>query len=128
MSQFIQDYLNPGDLGYNLVYVERGQRRIPIQHAKRAVGRRVTQGGMSYFPLRVNTAGVIPPIFASSLLMLPLTVRQYSDSPTIQRFIDDAIELLTGETAETINQRIEKQLLEYAQLRRKFAEKADHAG
>ena len=44
---------------------------------------------MSYFPLRVNTAGVIPPIFASSLLMLPLTIRQYSDNPTIQRFIDD---------------------------------------
>jgi preprotein translocase subunit SecY len=52
-----------------VVFVERGQRRIPIQHARRVVGRRVTQGGMSYFPLRVNTAGVIPPIFASSILM-----------------------------------------------------------
>jgi preprotein translocase subunit SecY len=71
-----------------VVFVERGQRRIPIQHARRGGG----GGGstaMSYFPLRVNTAGVIPPIFASSLLMLPLTVRQYSDSPAVQRFIDE---------------------------------------
>ena len=43
---------------------------------------------MSYFPLRVNSAGVIPPIFASSLLMFPLTVRQFSDSPAVQSFID----------------------------------------
>jgi preprotein translocase subunit SecY len=73
---------------FGVVFVERGQRRIPIQHARRVVGRRVTQGGMSYFPLRVNTAGVIPPIFASSLLMAPLTVRQLTDSPAIQSFID----------------------------------------
>ncbi len=71
-----------------VVFVERGQRRIPIQHARRVVGRRVAQGGMSYFPLRVNSAGVIPPIFASSLLMFPLTVRQFSDSPGVQSFID----------------------------------------
>jgi len=72
-----------------VVFVERGQRRIPIQHARRVVGKRVTQGGMSYFPLRVNTAGVIPPIFASSLLMFPLTIGQFSDSPTLQAFISD---------------------------------------
>jgi len=72
-----------------VVFVERSQRRIPIQHARRVVGRRVTQGGMSYFPLRVNTAGVIPPIFASSLLMFPMTIRQFTDSPEIQSFIDD---------------------------------------
>lgn len=72
-----------------VVFVERGQRRIPIQHARRVVGSRVSQGGMSYFPLRVNTAGVIPPIFASSLLMFPLTIRQFTDSPMIQSFIDD---------------------------------------
>jgi preprotein translocase subunit SecY len=71
-----------------VVLVERGQRRIPIQHARRVVGRRVQQGGMSYFPLRVNTAGVIPAIFASSLLMFPLTIGQFSDSPAIQQFID----------------------------------------
>jgi preprotein translocase subunit SecY len=71
-----------------VVFVERGQRRIPIQHARRQVGRRVAQGGMSYFPLRVNSAGVIPPIFASSLLMFPLTVRQFTDNPMVQGVID----------------------------------------
>ena len=50
------------------------------------------QGGMSYFPLRVNTAGVIPPIFASSLLMFPLTIAQFTESPAIQDFIDDYLE------------------------------------
>ena len=71
-----------------VVVVERGQRRIPIQHARRVVGKRVMQGGMSYFPLRVNTAGVIPAIFASSLLMFPLTIGQFTDSPAVQVFID----------------------------------------
>jgi len=71
-----------------VVVVERGQRRIPVQHARRVVGKRVQQGGMSYFPLRVNTAGVIPAIFASSLLMFPLTIGQFTDSPQIQGFID----------------------------------------
>jgi len=72
-----------------VVVVERGQRRIPIQHARRVVGRRVQQGGMSYFPLRVNTAGVIPAIFASSLLMFPLTIGQFTESPAVQGFIQD---------------------------------------
>ena len=72
-----------------VVFFERGQRRIPIQHARRVVGRRVTQGGMSYFPLRVNTAGVIPPIFASSILMFPLTIGQFADSPALQQFFQD---------------------------------------
>jgi preprotein translocase subunit SecY len=71
-----------------IVLVERGQRRIPIQHARRVVGRRVLQGGMSYFPLRVNTAGVIPAIFASSLLVFPLTVGQFTDAPALRNFID----------------------------------------
>jgi len=71
-----------------VVVVERGQRRIPVQHARRVVGKRVQQGGMSYFQLRVNTAGVIPAIFASSLLMFPLTIGQFTDSPQIQGFID----------------------------------------
>src|SRR5690606_37467631 len=72
-----------------VVYCERAQRRIPIQHAKRVVGRRVMQGGMSYFPLRLNTAGVIPPIFASSILMFPLTITQFVESETIQNFFTD---------------------------------------
>ena len=72
-----------------VVFVERGQRRMPIQHARRVVGRRVTQGGMSYFPLRVNTAGVIPPIFASSLLIFPSTIGQFTDLEGVNRFFQD---------------------------------------
>jgi preprotein translocase subunit SecY len=72
-----------------VVFVERGQRRIPIQHAKRVVGRKMTQGGMSYFPIRVNTANVIPPIFASSILMFPVTIGQFSDSQAVNDFFQD---------------------------------------
>src|SRR6266851_978702 len=56
-----------------IVYVEGAQRRIPVQYAKRVVGRRVMGGQSSYLPLRVNSGGVIPPIFASSLLAFPAT-------------------------------------------------------
>jgi preprotein translocase subunit SecY len=72
-----------------VVFCERAQRRIPIQHARRVVGRRVMQGGMSYFPLRLNTAGVIPPIFASSILMFPLTITQFVESEAINNFFSD---------------------------------------
>jgi preprotein translocase subunit SecY len=72
-----------------VVICERAQRRIPIQHARRVVGRRVMQGGMSYFPLRLNTAGVIPPIFASSILMFPLTISQFVHSDAVQNFFSD---------------------------------------
>ncbi len=57
-----------------IVFVEGGQRRIPVQYAKRVVGRRVMGGQMTYLPLRVNSGGVIPPIFASSLLTFPQTL------------------------------------------------------
>jgi len=57
-----------------IVFVEGGQRRIPVQYAKRMVGRKMLGGQMTYLPLRVNSGGVIPPIFASSLLALPATV------------------------------------------------------
>ena len=57
-----------------IVFVEGGQRRIPVQYAKRVVGRRVMGGQSSYLPLRVNSGGVIPPIFASSLLAFPPTI------------------------------------------------------
>jgi preprotein translocase subunit SecY len=72
-----------------VIIVERGQRRIPIQHARRVVGKRVQQGGMTYFPLRVNTAGVIPAIFASSLLLFPLTIGQFANYPAIEQFIQE---------------------------------------
>src|SRR5690242_9210021 len=57
-----------------IVFVERGQRRIPVQYAKRVMGRRMMGGQMTYLPLRVNSGGVIPPIFASSLLTFPGTI------------------------------------------------------
>jgi preprotein translocase subunit SecY len=57
-----------------IVFVEGGQRRIPVQYAKRVVGRKVMGGQMTYLPLRVNSGGVIPPIFASSLLTFPGTL------------------------------------------------------
>lgn len=60
-----------------IVYVETGQRRIPVQYARRVVGRRVYGGQSSHLPLKVNTSGVIPPIFASSLLVVPATLATF---------------------------------------------------
>ena len=57
-----------------IVFVERGQRRIPVQYAKRVIGRRMYGGQSTHLPLKVNTAGVIPPIFASSIIMFPATI------------------------------------------------------
>jgi preprotein translocase subunit SecY len=61
-----------------VVFVQEGQRKIPIQYAKRMVGRRMTAGGSTYLPLRVNMAGVIPVIFAAALLAFPPTVALYA--------------------------------------------------
>jgi preprotein translocase subunit SecY len=71
-----------------IVFVEGGQRRIPVQYAKRVVGRKVMGGQMTYLPLRVNSGGVIPPIFASSLLTFPQTLALIfqSKSPLFGRF------------------------------------------
>jgi len=63
-----------------IVFVERAQRRIPIHYAKRQVGRKMFGGQTTHLPLRVNTAGVIPPIFASSLLLFPATVANFATS------------------------------------------------
>jgi preprotein translocase subunit SecY len=57
-----------------IIFVETGQRRISVQYAKRIVGRRIYGGSSTHLPLKVNTSGVIPPIFASSILMFPLTI------------------------------------------------------
>ena len=59
-----------------IVFVQEGQRRIPVQYAKRVIGRRMTEGGQTYLPLRVNMAGVIPVIFAASIMAFPPTVGQ----------------------------------------------------
>ncbi len=61
-----------------IVFIERAQRRLVIQYPKRQVGNRMFQGEASHLPLKLNTAGVIPPIFASSLLLLPVTVANFS--------------------------------------------------
>jgi preprotein translocase subunit SecY len=63
---------------YFIVFVERAQRRIIVQYPKRQQGNRMSQGETSHLPLKLNTAGVIPPIFASSLLLMPVTVMQLS--------------------------------------------------
>jgi preprotein translocase subunit SecY len=60
-----------------IVYVETAQRRIPVQYAKRVVGRRIYGGQSSHLPLKINTAGVIPPIFASSILVFPATLATF---------------------------------------------------
>ncbi len=60
-----------------IVFVEGGQRRIPVQYAKRVMGRHMMGGQMTYLPLRVNSGGVIPPIFASSLLTFPGTINLF---------------------------------------------------
>src|SRR5437879_7243450 len=69
-----------------VVFIQEGQRRIPIQYAKRMVGRRQTAGGSTYMPLRVNMAGVIPVIFAAAVMALPPTVASFF--PTTQTFIN----------------------------------------
>jgi preprotein translocase subunit SecY len=66
----------------SVVFVQEGQRRIPIQYAKRMVGRRMTAGGSTYLPLRVNMAGVIPVIFAAAVLAFPATIAQYLPGTT----------------------------------------------
>ena len=70
-----------------VVFIQEGQRRIPIQYARRMVGRRMTAGGATYMPLRVNMAGVIPIIFAAAVMAFPPTVGQYF--PETQSFINE---------------------------------------
>ncbi len=67
-----------------IIYIERGQRKIPVQYAKRVVGRKVFGGQSTHLPLKVNTAGVIPPIFASSIIMFPATIAGFIAVPWVQ--------------------------------------------
>lgn len=69
-----------------IVFVERAQRRIPVHYAKRQQGRKMYGGQTTHLPLRLNTAGVIPPIFAGSLLVFPATIAQFSQHPWLQTF------------------------------------------
>jgi preprotein translocase subunit SecY len=67
-----------------IIFMERGQRRIPVQYAKRIVGRRMYGGQSTHLPLKINTAGVIPPIFASSIIMFPATIANFIKVPWMQ--------------------------------------------
>jgi preprotein translocase subunit SecY len=69
-----------------IIYLEKGQRKIPVQYAKRVVGRKVYGGQSTHLPLKINTAGVIPPIFASSIIMFPATVAGFIPVPWVQSF------------------------------------------
>ena len=76
-----------GVVGF-IVFVERAQRRIQVQYARRVVGRRMMGGTTTHLPLKVNTSGVIPPIFASSLLMFPATIKSFVHIDWVQRAMD----------------------------------------
>jgi preprotein translocase subunit SecY len=67
-----------------IVFVEQGQRRIPVQYAKRVVGRRMYGGQSTHLPLKINMSGVIPPIFASSIIMFPATLANFINVPVMQ--------------------------------------------
>ncbi len=72
---------------FGIVFVERAQRRIPIHYAKRQMGRKVYGGQTTHLPLRINTAGVIPPIFAQSLLLFPATIGSFSTVLWLQEIV-----------------------------------------
>jgi preprotein translocase subunit SecY len=71
-----------------LICMEQGQRRIPVQFAKRMIGRKQTAGGNTYIPLKVNMAGIVPVIFASSVLYLPTILQSLVQNDGFQQFID----------------------------------------
>lgn len=71
-----------------VVFIQEGQRRIPVQYAKRVIGKRMSGGGQTYLPLRVNMAGVIPVIFAASLMAFPPTIGQLINAPWAQDVAD----------------------------------------
>jgi len=82
-----------------IIYFERGQRKVPVQYAKRVVGRKVYGGQSTHIPLKVNTSGVIPPIFASSIIMFPASVASFIAVPWVQSL---ASQLSPGSTLYTV--------------------------
>jgi len=75
-----------GVVGF-IIFVEQGQRRIPVQYAKRVVGRKMYGGQSTHLPLKINTSGVIPPIFASSIMMFPATIASFITIPWMQDIV-----------------------------------------
>ena len=69
-----------------IVFLETGRRKVPVQYAKRVIGRKVFGGQSTHIPLKINTAGVIPPIFASSLIAFPATIAGFIQIPWVQAF------------------------------------------
>lgn len=69
-----------------IIFVETSQRRLPVQYAKRIIGRKVYGGQSTHLPLKLNTSGVIPPIFASSILMFPLTIASFLPKPLLESY------------------------------------------
>lgn len=82
-----------------IVYMERGMRKIPVQYAKRVVGKKVYGGQNTHLPLKLNTSGVIPPIFASSIIMFPATIAGFIPVPWVQSI---AKQLAPGTTLYTL--------------------------
>ena len=82
-----------------IILIERGQRKIPVQYAKRVIGRKVFGGQTTHLPLKINTSGVIPPIFASSIIMFPATVAGFIPIPWVQAL---AKELSPGNLTYTL--------------------------
>ena len=79
-----------GVIGF-INFMEQGQRRIPVQYAKRVVGRKMYGGQSTHLPLKLNTSGVIPPIFASSLIMFPATLASFFKDITVMQYISSAL-------------------------------------
>ena len=67
-----------------IVFLESGRRKVPVQYAKRVIGRRVYGGQSTHIPLKINTAGVIPPIFASSIIAFPATIAGFFETPWVK--------------------------------------------
>jgi len=82
-----------------IITITQGQRKIPVQYAKRVVGRKVYGGQSTYIPLRVNQAGVIPIIFAQSIILFPATVAGFIQNPALQRV---ASSLVRGQLLYTL--------------------------
>jgi len=74
-----------------IVFMETGQRRIPVQYAKRVVGRKMYGGQSTHLPLKINTSGVIPPIFASSIIMFPATIANFIPHPWMKMIADSLV-------------------------------------
>ncbi|MCX8027907.1 MAG: preprotein translocase subunit SecY [Thermodesulfovibrionales bacterium] len=82
-----------------IIFIERGQRKIPVQYAKRMIGTKIYGGQSTHLPLKINTSGVIPPIFASSIIMFPATIAGFISIPWVQSI---AKELAPGNILYTV--------------------------